>query len=112
MGYLNYKGYRGSVEYNESDNCLFGSVLGIKKSRILYEGNTIDELKADFEAGINNYLDTCYANGIEPDKPFSGSLSIRISPEIHGKVAMLAERSGMSINAFIQKAIEHEIHAL
>jgi predicted HicB family RNase H-like nuclease len=109
MGYFNYKGYKGSVEYSEADNCLFGSVPGMKKSCILYEGNTLDELKADFKAGIDSYLDTCSANGIKPEKPFSGSINIRISPEIHGKVAMSAERSGISINAFIRRAIEHEI---
>ena len=59
MGYLHYKGYKGSVEYSEADNCLFGLVLGMKKSCILYEGNTIDELKKDFEAGIESYLDHC-----------------------------------------------------
>lgn len=31
MGQLKYKGYAGSVEYNEEDNCLFGKVLGLKK---------------------------------------------------------------------------------
>ena len=52
MDYLEYKGYKGSVEYSKADNCLFGKVLGMSKDLILYEGNTIDELRADFEAGI------------------------------------------------------------
>ena len=38
MGQLKYKGYAGSVEYNEEDNCLFGKVLGLKKDCITYEG--------------------------------------------------------------------------
>ena len=29
MGYLKYKGYTGSVEYSEEDNCLFGKVQGM-----------------------------------------------------------------------------------
>lgn len=49
MGQLKYKGYAGSVEYNEEDNCLFGKVLGLKKDCITYEGETISELKSDFE---------------------------------------------------------------
>jgi predicted HicB family RNase H-like nuclease len=87
MGYLHYKGYTGSVEYSEADGCLCGSVLGMKKSCILYEGNTIDELKADFEAGIDSYLDACKANSIKPDKPFSGAQHIRYwekTPEANG----------------------------
>ena len=60
----------------------------MSKDLILYEGNTIDELKADFEAGIDNYIAGCVADGIEPRKPYSGTLNIRISPEIHSKIAM------------------------
>ena len=26
MDYLEYKGYKGSVEYSKEDNCLFGKV--------------------------------------------------------------------------------------
>ena len=45
MDHLEYEGYKGSIEYSEADNCLFGKVLGISKDLILYEGNTIDELQ-------------------------------------------------------------------
>ena len=56
MGQLKYKGYAGSVEYNEEDNCLFGKVLGLKKDCITYEGETISELKSDFELSLVDYV--------------------------------------------------------
>jgi predicted HicB family RNase H-like nuclease len=28
MDFLEYKGYKGSVEYSKEDNCLFGKVQG------------------------------------------------------------------------------------
>lgn len=62
MDYLEYKGYKGSVEYSKADNYLFGKVLGMSKDLILYEGNTIDELRADFEAGIDSYIAGCEAD--------------------------------------------------
>ena len=109
MDYLEYKGYKGSVEYSKADNCLFGKVLGMSKDLILYEGNTIDELKADFEAGIDNYIAGCVADGIEPRKPYSGTLNIRISPEIHSKIAMLAQEAGTTKNGYIKKALEEQL---
>jgi predicted HicB family RNase H-like nuclease len=109
---LHYKSYKGSVEYSEADNCLFGSVLGMKKSCILYEGNTIDELKADFEAGIDSYLEHCERKGLKPDKPYSGSLNIRIPSEIHGKIARISENMGISINAFVRDSIEKQLEHL
>lgn len=73
MDYLEYKGYKGSVEYSKEDNCLCGKVQGMgNKALILYEGTTIDELRKDFEEGIDSYLEECKADGIEPVKPFSG----------------------------------------
>lgn len=109
MDYLEYKGYKGSVEYSKADNCLCGKVLGLSKDLILYEGNTIDELRVDFESGIDSYIAGCVADGKEPDKPFSGSLSIRISPEIHSKIAQLAKNAGVSINGYIKNALENQI---
>lgn len=52
MDYLEYKGYKGSVEYSKDDNCLFGKVQGLSKELISYEGQTLDELRKDFEEGI------------------------------------------------------------
>ena len=68
MGQLKYKGYAGSVEYNEEDNCLFGKVLGLKKDCITYEGETISELKSDFEGAIDDYLASCKDRGVEDRK--------------------------------------------
>lgn len=110
MDYLEYKGYKGSVEYNKIDNCLFGKVLGMSKDLILYEGNTVDELRTDFEAGIDSYLAGCLADGVEPRKPYSGTLNIRISPEVHSKIAMLAQETGITINAYIKQALENQLN--
>ena len=45
MDYLEYKGYKGSVEYSREDNCLVGKVQGMGKDLISYEGQTLDELR-------------------------------------------------------------------
>jgi len=58
MKELHYKGYIGSVDYSEENNILFGKVLGMSKDAITYEGASIEELKADFEAGVDYYIAT------------------------------------------------------
>lgn len=110
MGQLRYKGYVGSVEYSEEDNCLFGKVQGLDKGTlILYEGNTVDELKADFEEAINSYMESCKERGVEPKKPYSGRLNLRMTSELHSRVAAFAASTGMTINDFINKAIANEL---
>ena len=105
MGYLKYKGYTGSVEYSEEDKCLFGKVQGLSKDSITYEGSTVEELTADFEGAIDDYLALCEENGIEPRKPYTGVLNVRLTPEIHSGVARAAQNEGITINAFIKNAV-------
>jgi len=109
MGYLHHKGYSGSVEYSEEDKCLCGKILGLKNSLILYEGNSLDELKADFEEGVENYLDRCTRKGVEPEKPYNGMLNICISSDTHIKIAMYAEYHRTSIDALICDLIEKRL---
>ena len=76
MDFLEYKGYKGSVEYSKEDNCLFGKVQGMSKDLITYEGLTLEELRKDFEEGIDSYIEGCKADGVEPAKPYSGKLNL------------------------------------
>lgn len=109
MDYLEYKGYKGSVEYSKKDNCLFGKVQGMSKALILYEGKTVDELRKDFEEGVDSYLEACRADGVEPAKAYSGRLNLRMSSELHSRVAAFVSSTGTTINDFINRAITNEL---
>ena len=47
MGHLHYKGYTGSVEYDEEGNYFFGALLGLHNDCVLYEGESAALLKKD-----------------------------------------------------------------
>lgn len=109
MGYLSYKGYMGSVEYSEEDKCLYGKVQGMRNDSISYEGHTVQELTDDFHGAVDDYLQLCKDKGIKPKKPYSGSLNVRLSPDIHSRAALAASRAGITINAFIKNAVAREL---
>jgi predicted HicB family RNase H-like nuclease len=46
------------------------------------------------------------AHGVKPQKPYSGKLMLRITPEIHAKVARVAQASGKSINAWVSDVLQ------
>ena len=108
MGFLKYKSYTGSVEYSEEDNCLFGKVQGMSKHAITYEGQTLDELRQDFEGAVEDYLALCAERGVEPCKPYSGTFNVRVSPEIHSAIAAMAQQAGVTINAFVRQVLAKE----
>ena len=110
MGFMKYKGYTGSVEYSEEDNCLYGKVLDLPNdTEITYEGKTVAELKKDFVGAINDYIATCEANGIQPRKSYTGTLNVRISPETHTRIAAMARDAGITINAFIRQVLDKSV---
>ena len=109
MNNLEYKGYYGSIEYSKKDKRLYGSVLGMTKDSITYEGSTVEELENDFINAIESYFEGCEELGIKPRKGFNGVLNVRIPAEIHGKIAIISERNGTSINSFIRNSIERQL---
>ncbi len=105
---LEYKGYNGTVEYSADDNVLFGKVIGVK-SLISYEGKSVEELKADFESAVDEYLELCAEKGIEPEKNYKGSLNVRFSPETHRKATLIALSEHISLNQFIENSVNEKI---
>ena len=54
--HFEYKGYRGSIEIDLDDMCLFGKVLGID-SCIMYSDTTLAGLKEQFGNAVDEYID-------------------------------------------------------
>ena len=101
---LEYKGYYGSVEFDSRDEQLHGRLIGISDI-ISYEGQSVAELKKDFRAAVDDYLDTCREMDREPEKPFSGRLMVRMPRELHAAVSMKAKEHGESLNAWIVETL-------
>lgn len=105
---MEYRGYIGSAEFSEEDGVFFGKVQGVR-SLISYEGTTVSELVADFHGAVDDYLEVCRAEGIEPEKGYRGTFNIRISPELHRKAAILAASQNISLNRFVEQSIEQAV---
>lgn len=105
---LKYKGYHGSIAFSAEDNLLVGSVIGIRDS-LNFHGSSIEEVTQSFHDSIDGYLEMCEALGRSPDKEYKGSFNVRISPDLHRQAALTAEEEGISLNQFIQQAIEDHL---
>lgn len=72
----------GSIEFSAEDSLFYGKVLGIR-ALISYEGENATDLVSDFRNTVDDYLNLCLKEGIEPEKAYKGSFNVRISPELH-----------------------------
>jgi predicted HicB family RNase H-like nuclease len=101
---LNYKGYTGQLEIDDDAGIIFGRVLDIRDV-VTFKGETVAEAKQSFQDSVDDYLEFCQELGQEPDKPFSGKLPFRTTPEHHRKLFLAAAKAGKSINAWMDEVL-------
>ena len=109
MDKLNYKGYLGTIQFSEDDNCFYGKVLGMNRTCITYEGENASELFEDFKGAIDMYLEHCQTKGKNPEQPYRDMLNVFIPSEIHIKALSYAENHGTNIDDFILDSIERRL---
>jgi predicted HicB family RNase H-like nuclease len=102
---LQHKGYEGSVLYSAEDNCLHGRLLGIR-DMVSYGGNNLKELQKNFHDAVDEYLAFCKESGKEPNVPYKGTFNVRVTPDLHRRVATLAERKNKKLNTVVNEALE------
>ena len=108
MKTLKYKEYVGSIEFSPEDNLLFGEILGID-GLVNYEGITMQELTDSFHEAVEDYLAFCKDHNWAPQKSYSGAFNVRVSPATHRRIATRASEAGISINAFVKKALDEAV---
>ena len=105
---LKYKTYIGMVEYDADGKIFTGEVLGLRDV-ITFEGRTPDELENSFHESVDFYLDMCQRDGVEPQKPYSGRFNLRIDAELHRQIAERAAGERLSLNEWVQHALENSL---
>lgn len=109
MNSMTYKGYFAKINFDERDNIFWGKVIGIKDS-ISFEGETVAQLTEDFHNAIDHYLADCKKQGRTPSKPYSGKLTLRISPDTHAEAAAAAAHAGKSLNKWVADTLNEIVH--
>jgi len=102
---MEYKGYYGSVHYSDDDGCFYGKIEHIR-GLVSYEGHDVSSMRKSFQDAVNDYLATCKAKNIIPDKPFKGSFNVRTGPELHRLAYIYARKKKMNLNKVIVDALQ------
>ena len=103
---MEYKGYVAAVKFDDSADILHGRVVNSGAYPIAtFEATDAKALRREFERSIEEYLAWCEEDGVEPKRPFSGRLNVRLDSELHAVVAAAAAEKGVSINSWIVQAL-------
>ena len=107
---MKYKTYIGRVEYDDQAKIFHGKVIGLKDV-ITFQGTSIEELEQSFKDSIDDYLAFCKEREEKPEKPFSGTFNVRISPDLHAKLVLNAQMMGVSLNNYVEHTLTQGVHA-
>lgn len=103
-GTMTYKGYSARIEYDDEDGILFGRIAGIRDG-VGFHADNVADLRTAFQEAVDDYVATCARLGKDPQKPYSGRVMFRVSPEVHRKAALAAELAGKSLNQWAEEVL-------
>jgi predicted HicB family RNase H-like nuclease len=66
-GTMTYKGYWGSVHFNDEDDIFFGRLEFIR-ALVSYEGSDVASLRRAFHEAVDDYLKTCEEQARQPER--------------------------------------------
>jgi len=105
---LNYKGFIGSVHFSGDDHVFYGKIEGIN-DLVTFEGESVKELTEAFHFVVDEHIKDCKSENIEVEKSYKGSFNVRLSPELHRKIAIYAKMRGESINKFVSDTLSKSV---
>ena len=102
---LQYKGYHAKIVFDNETFSLRGKIEGIN-DLVNFESKDLNTIEQEFHDAVDDYLEFCKEVGKKPEKEYKGTFNIRISPELHKKIALVALKNGDTLNKTIEKALE------
>lgn len=108
MNTMTHGGYTARIEFDERDNVFVGRILGLR-SIVSFHGETVAELRREFAAAVDDYLRDWEEQGVEPERPASGKLLLRIPPDVHSRAIVAAQAEGKSLNQWATEALRRAV---
>ena len=110
MSVMTVEGFQAKIEYDAETDLFRGEVLGLNGGADFY-GKNPKELRTEFKRSLQVFLDVCREKGLEPRRSYSGKFNLRIPPELHERLAIVAQAEGKSINTVAQEALLQRVAA-
>jgi predicted HicB family RNase H-like nuclease len=101
---MEYKGFLGRVEYDDEAGIFHGEVINLRDV-VTFQGESVQELRQAFQESVDDYLAFCTERGEEPERPYSGTFTVRIPPELHRDAALQARLKDKSLNSWVAELL-------
>jgi predicted HicB family RNase H-like nuclease len=100
-------GYKAVIKYDPEIGLFRGEFLGLNGGADFY-ASSVEGLRKEGKKSLKVFLKMCAEDGVNPRRKFTGRFNLRIPPDLHERIAALADTSGKSINTWMIEALDHE----
>jgi predicted HicB family RNase H-like nuclease len=54
---------------------------------------------------VDEHIKDCEVENLSPEKSYKGSFNVRLTPELHRRIAISAKMRGITINKYVYEAL-------
>lgn len=105
---MKYQCYIARTEIDPVSGLIFGEVVGLR-DMITFQGTSVTEAVRAFQESVDLYLRTCAEQGLDPERPYSGSIAVRTKPGVHRALVALAKARGQSLNELVDQVLTRTV---
>ncbi len=102
---IDHRGYTGVFEFDPELRLFTGHVIDLR-DEVYFEGDSVEALDASMARAVDHYLAVCKKRKEEPGRPFSGTMNVRLGPELHRAAAVSAAAQGESLNTWLSRVVD------
>lgn len=105
---VTHEGYIAQLTLDLDANVIHGEVVNTRDV-LTFSVSDMKDIREAFAETIEDYKEWCAAEGVKPEKPLSGSMTLRMTPEVHQAASSRAALVGVSLNSWVVQTIECEL---
>jgi predicted HicB family RNase H-like nuclease len=105
MNILKYKDFEGTAEVDVGRGVCRGKLLFID-DLVRYESDSPKRLQAEFEAAVDDSLQTCEQVGKNPQRPFWSLFNVRVPAALHRAATLRAISDDVGLNDVVVRALD------
>jgi hypothetical protein len=105
---VTYEGYIAQLTIDLDANVIHGEVINTRDV-LTFSVRNLSEVRQALADTIEDYKEWCASLGQTVQKPLSGTMTLRMTPELHQAAANRAAMMKVSLNAWIVTTMECEL---
>lgn len=107
---MTINGYKAVIAYDPEIEMFRGEFIGLSGGADFY-ARDIEGLHREAEISLRVFLEACEKDGVDPRRHFSGKFVLRVNPEVHEEVVIVAAAEGKSLNQWVSEVLEEAARA-